>query len=120
MNKNLIIVGGIITIATAGILIFSQLPTKEQSDINSVISEQDSYFQAHGKYSSKLVTPAGMQVIDYDGPRGKGYQVIVRSIEGNVQVEKTIGYGPDAADYTHEYRTPINTHDGINVASTTQ
>lgn len=53
--------------------------------------------------SLKSKLPIDTEINVYDGPRGKGYQIINKT---DTQIIAT-GYGPDAADFTYTVDLPV-------------
>lgn len=66
-------------------------------DLSAVKTEQDSYFNANGKYHYVRATPQGfdssvtVECDGYDGPSGKGYVIIVASPDWI----KVLNFGPE-------------------------
>lgn len=89
--------------------------------IQSVADSQAAYFEKNGKYLQVMdnrrlpdyedgnltekiggVIPNNVTVNVYEGPTGKGFQIVFR----NKHITKAVGYGPDAASFTYTVGTP--------------
>lgn len=109
MKNTIITTVGIVTLAVGGYLAV-QLPSSDSLGADkvapvSVKSLQDAEYTKTGTYTqvlkgevgSKIAVPAGTYVNVYEGPTGKGYQVVTEYAD---RIEY-VGYGPQAEVYTY-------------------
>lgn len=52
--------------------------------------------------------PFSVQVDRYDGPRGTGYQILVRVLDSGQLAVRSIGIGPESAWRTHDWQGVVN------------
>lgn len=96
------------TLATAAIAAALGLTTGltvDEPTISNMIERQEAYFQEHGEYEQIPCRNNALCVHVYDGPQGKGYQIIQDDATARIEM----GFGPEAESRTGTWVKPKHT-----------
>lgn len=109
-NKIIAIYMAVVGALAGGVLLFGDIEKPTEA-------EQQEYYNANGKYLQKL-SDGSKEVNVYDGPSGKGYQTLTKTIENGKIITDAVGYGPEAARLTYQIIEDVPVK-SANIASTT-